>query len=61
MKRFVIYWKIKNEVGEDIFKNVEIIASTFKKALEYCVDKIKDFNIDTVNSVYSYNDVLIAN
>ena len=60
MKRYCIYWKIKNENGEDVTKGIEIIASSFKKALDYCVDKVENFNIDTVDSLYTYKDILLA-
>ena len=54
MKRYSISWK--NEGSN----NVEIIASTFTKAIRYCETNVKGFVLDNVTSVYVYNDVIIA-
>lgn len=54
MKRYSISWKNEGT------NNVEVIASTFTKAIHYCEENVKGFILDNVTSVYSYNDVLIA-
>lgn len=58
MKRYSISWR--NHEGSNSVDSVEVIASTFTKALHYCETKVKGFVLDNVSSVYSYNDVLIA-
>lgn len=55
MKRYSISWR-KNENTNC----VEIIASTFTKAIQYCEKNVKGFILDNVTSVYSSNDILIA-
>lgn len=54
MKRYSISWKNEST------NCVEVIASTFTKAIDYCKKNIKGFVPDNVTSVYVYNDVLIA-
>lgn len=55
MKRYSISWK--NNEGSH---SVEVIASTFTKAIHYCETKVQGFVLDNVTSLYTYNDVLIA-
>lgn len=55
MRRYSISWK--NTEGSN---SVEIIASTFTKAIRYCETNVKGFVLDNVTGVYSYNDVRIA-
>lgn len=56
MKRFNIYWI--NKDGKKI--DVNIIAATFSKALNYCQEKVIGFILDNVIGVYVYDDVLVA-
>lgn len=55
MKRYSISWK-----NGDSRNNVDVIAATFSKALNYCKTKVEGFILDNVTSVYVYDDVLIA-
>ncbi len=55
MKRYSISWR-----NGDSRNNVDIISSTFTKALEYCKTKVEGFICDNVTSVYVYDDVIIA-
>lgn len=64
MKRYSIYWNIivvddNDEVGEKS-KSCDVIASNFKKAIEWLTKNVKDFKVESISSVYSYNDVNIA-
>lgn len=55
MKRYSISWK-----NGDSNNNVDVIAATFTKALNYCQEKVVGFILDNVTGVYVYNDILIA-
>ena len=54
MKRYSISWKNEGT------NNVEVIASTFGKAIRYCETNVNGFVYDNITGVYVYNDVLIA-
>lgn len=64
MKRYSIYWTITviNDNGEacETTKSCDIIASNFKKAIEWLIDNKENFNVESVYSVYTYNDVNIV-
>ena len=55
MKRYSITWK-----NGDSRNSVDVISSTFGKALTYCKTKVEGFILDNVTSVYVYDDVMIA-
>lgn len=55
MKRYSITWRTG-----DSRNSVDVISSTFGKALIYCKTKVEGFILDNVTSVYVYDDVMIA-
>ena len=64
MKRYSIYWTvtINGNNGEvcETTKTCDVIASNFKNAISQLIDNKKDFNVESVTSVYSYSEVNIA-
>lgn len=63
MKRYSIYWTVtvnKDGAVVETTKSCDIIASNFKKAVEWLIDNKKDFNVESIYSVYTYVDVNIA-
>ena len=62
MKRYSICWTISiNNNGEvnEITKSCDVIASNFKKAIEWLTENREDFNIESIYSVYAF-DVNVA-
>lgn len=56
MKRYSIsYWRNENSTSD-----VEVIASDFVKAINWCEKNRKDFKIENIKYVYVYIDVNIA-
>lgn len=64
MKRYSIYWTVtgKDKDGEvnTTTKSCDVIASNFVKAAAWLSNNKKDFNLESLTSVYSYNDVNLA-
>lgn len=57
MKRFSIsFWTNDGSTTND----VEVIASNFDKAINWCLANIKSFKTENIKSVYAYRDVNIA-
>lgn len=57
MKRFSIsFWTNDSSTTND----VEVIASNFDKAINWCLTNIKNFKTENIKSVYAYRDVNIA-
>lgn len=63
MKRYSIYWTVivkENDEVSEKSRSCDVIASNFKKAIEWLTNNAKDFKLECVSSVYSYSDVNIA-
>ena len=63
MKRYSVYWTVVTNKEDGIVEGTiscDVIASTFKNAIEWLMNNRSDFDINTVCSVYSYSDVNIA-
>lgn len=57
MKRFSIsFWTNDGSTTND----VEVIASNFDKAINWCLANVKNFKTENIKSVYAYRDVNIA-
>ena len=56
MKRFSIsFW-----ADENLTNDVEVIASNFDKAINWCLANVKKFKTENIKSVYAYRDVNIV-
>lgn len=63
MKRYSIYWTVtvdKDGAVVEATKSCDVIATNFKKAISWLIDHKKDFSVESISSVYSYNDVNLA-
>lgn len=64
MKRYSIYWTviINGNNGEvcETTKTCDIIASNFKIAISWLIENKKDFNVESITSVYTYSDVVVV-
>lgn len=56
MKRYSISFWAK----EDLTNEVEVIASNFDKAINWCLTNVKNFKTENIKSVCAYRDVNIA-
>ena len=62
MKRYSIYWTFTINNNDELSEGKEscdVIASNFKKALEWLLDNRESFSVEAVYSVYVY-DVNVA-
>lgn len=56
MKRYSIsFW-----VNETSTNEVEVIASNYDKAINWCLANLKNFKTENIKSIYAYRDINVA-